>query len=381
MRVCIVGIGYTPFRPTSSDVSFREMIYRAAVMAYQDAKIEPKDVSTFISVSEDFTEGTSIFDEYVPDQLGATLKPVHTIAGCGLTAVCSAFLQIQTGMFKIAVVEGHSKASNILNKHIVDSFALDPIYIRPLRVNPISIAALEMNAYLNKTGLTEVHTSLIVEKNKKQGIKNALAPYGENIDRDAVLNSEYISYPIKEKDVSLYSDGAIVVVLADESTAKSLTSEPVYIRGVGWAQDTPNIEMRDLSKAVYSEIAAQKAYRMAGIKNPKKEIDFAEIDDTYSFKEIQHIQSVGLAQPYEIGPMIEGGYFCFSSELPVNPSGGALSCGNLYDANGLRLVVESVLQLRGRAGERQIKNAQTALLCSWRGIPTASGAVVVLSNY
>lgn len=97
-RVAIVWAGYTPFRTASPDVSYREMIFEVATMAYSDAGITPGGVDTFISLSEDYLEGTAIADGYVPDQLGAVLKPVHTIA--------SIAMQLETEQFYIAVVEG-----------------------------------------------------------------------------------------------------------------------------------------------------------------------------------------------------------------------------------------------------------------------------------
>ena len=66
-RVAIVGVGYTPFRAVSPDVSYREMIFEAATRAYADAGIRPADADTFVSLSEDYLEGTAIADEYVPD--------------------------------------------------------------------------------------------------------------------------------------------------------------------------------------------------------------------------------------------------------------------------------------------------------------------------
>ena len=92
-RIAIIGVGYTPMRPISPDLSFREMIFEAAQKAYEDAGILPKEVDTFVAISEDFLEGTAIFDEYVPDQLGAVLKPVHTISSDGISGLASLFLQ------------------------------------------------------------------------------------------------------------------------------------------------------------------------------------------------------------------------------------------------------------------------------------------------
>ena len=124
-RIAIVGAGYTAFRPVSPEVSFREMIFEAATKAYADVGIAPPDVDTFVSVSEDYLEGTAIADEYVPDQLGAVLKPVQTIAADGITGLASAVLQLETGEFNFAVVEGRSKASNILYPAHIEAFALE----------------------------------------------------------------------------------------------------------------------------------------------------------------------------------------------------------------------------------------------------------------
>ena len=86
-RVAIVGVGYTPLRPISPEVSFRELVFEAAVKAYSHAGVEPRDISTFVSITEDYTEGTAIAEEYVPDQLGAVLKPVHTVTADGITGL------------------------------------------------------------------------------------------------------------------------------------------------------------------------------------------------------------------------------------------------------------------------------------------------------
>ena len=72
-RVAIVGVGYVPLRSITPEVSFRELIFEAAVKAYNDAGVEPRDIGTFVSITEDYNEGTAIADEYVPDQLGAVL--------------------------------------------------------------------------------------------------------------------------------------------------------------------------------------------------------------------------------------------------------------------------------------------------------------------
>ena len=379
-RVAIVGVGYTPMRSISPEVSYRELIFEAAVKAYADAGIEPQDAGTFVSVTEDYTEGTAIADEYVPDQLGAVLKPVHTVTSDGITGLASLVMQLETGELDIAVIEGHSKASNIVHPAHIDAFALDPIFARPLGFHPSYVAGLEMRAFLAETGNTELHAALVVGKNRRNALRNPLAAYPADLSPDDVLRSRPEAEPLKRGDIASYADGAIVMVLAREPAVSRTGGDPVFIRGIGWCQDTPNIEERDLHRAIYAEKAAHMAYRFADVSDPAAEIDFAEVDDRFSYKELQHLEALGLAGPGQSGRQLEEGTFSREGDLPVNVSGGHLGNGYAHDMSGLRSVLEVVLQLRGDAGERQLPDVKVGLAQSWRGIPTATGAVAVLSG-
>ena len=377
-RVAIVGVGYTALRSMTPEVSYRELIFEAAVKAYADAGIEPQDADTFVSVTEDYNEGTAIADEYAPDQLGAVLKPVHTVTADGITGIASLVMQLETEQLNIAVIEGHSKASNIAHPAHIEAFALDPIYARPLGFHPNYVAGLEMRAFLAESGNTEGQAALVVVKNRRNALRNPLAAYPAALSIEDVLGSAPAAEPLKQGDIASYADGAIVMVLARESMLSRTSGRPVFIDGIGWCQDTPNIEERELHRAVYAEKAARMAYRMAGISSPTTEIDFVEIDDRFSYKELQHLEALGLARPGESGRLLEEGMYAPGGDLPVNVSGGHLGNGYTHDMAGLRSVLEAVLQLRGTAGERQLPEARVGLAQSWRGIPTATGGVVVL---
>ena len=135
-RVAIVGVGCTGFRRITPGQSYKEMVYEAAMRAYNDAGVDPRrDVESFVTVAEDFHEGTSIFDEYTPDQIGGALKPVHTITGDGLHGIATAYMLIRTGQFDIVAVEGHSKASNIKTLSEINAYAQALFLIRPLKFN------------------------------------------------------------------------------------------------------------------------------------------------------------------------------------------------------------------------------------------------------
>ncbi|MEJ2261899.1 MAG: hypothetical protein P8X95_00535 [Anaerolineales bacterium] len=380
-RVAIVGIGWAGFNRVTPDLSYKELTYAAAIRAYSDAGVDPRrDIQSFVTVAEDFHEGTSIFDEYTPDQLGAVLKPMHTVTGDGLHGLATAYMLIRTGQFDIVAIEGHSKASNILTLSGVTAYAQDPVLNRPLRINTHFVAGLEMNRYMHETGTTDEQCAALVVKNRRNGLKNPSAPYGADLTLEEVLASPPLSWPLSRLQAARHADGAIVMVLASEAAARQLTEKPIWILGAGWCNDSPALENREWAQAIYARQAARMAYRQAGFSNPRQMIDFAEVDDTYAYKETQALEALGFFRPGEAGLATEDGVTAFDGELPVNVSGGSLAMGHLLDATGLSRALEVVLQLRDEAGLRQLEDVEIGLAQSWRGVPTASGAVVVMSN-
>ena len=379
--VAIVGVGYTPFRPITPDVSFREMIFEAATRAYEDAGVRPQqDIDCFVTCQDDFEHGRSIWNMQTPDNVGAVLKPIHTICGEGMYGLIDAYMQIKTGLRNIVAVETHSKASNMITRNYLVAHALDPVYNKPLAYNPYFIAGMEMNRYLSERGTTKEQAALVVVKNKTNALFNPLAAYGEKVTIEDVLSAEVMFYPLSRLDMSCSADGGIVMVLASEERAKALTDRPIWISGVGWCSEAPSLETREWGEAVYAKLAGEMAYKVAGIKHPQKEIDFAEVDDTFSYKELQHLEALKLCRRGEAGSLVELGATQRGGAFPVNVSGGSLGVGHLVEATGLQRVLEVVLQLRGEAGRRQLSNVKVGLAQSWRGIPYASGAVMIFSK-
>ncbi|MBX5321782.1 MAG: thiolase domain-containing protein [Candidatus Bathyarchaeota archaeon] len=381
-EVAIVGVGCVGFRPITLELSYKELMFEAAVKAYEDAGgIDPrKDVDVFVTCAEDYLEGFSIFDEFVPDQLGAALRHLFTVSGDGMLGLATAYMLIKTGHFDTVVVEAHSKASDILTYMDIVNFGLDPIFNRPLGGHPYYIAGLEMNRYLHDTCTTEEQCAQVVVKNKKNAIANPYAAYGADVTLDQVLCSKTLFHPLKKLEISTPADGCIVMVLASEKVAEKLTDKPVWVKGVGWCTETPSLETRDWTRAIYTRLAAEMAYKTAGIANPWRDIDFAEIHDMFAYKELQHMEALKLCDYGEAGKLTEEGLTALEGEFPVNASGGLLGMGFGLEASGLQKVLEVVLQLRGEAGSRQIEDVEAGLAHTWRGIPTATGAVAVLSN-
>ncbi|MEM3638916.1 MAG: thiolase domain-containing protein, partial [Candidatus Micrarchaeaceae archaeon] len=381
-EVAIVGVGCVGFRPVTPELSYKELMFEAAVKAYEDAGgINPReDIDVFVTCAEDYLEGFSIFDEFVPDQLGAALRHLFTVSGDGMLGLATAYMLIKTGYFDTVVVEAHSKASDILTYMDIVQFGLDPIFNRPLGGHPYYIAGLEMNRYLHDTGTTEEQCAQVVVKNKRNAILNPYAAYGADITLNQVVHSEKLFHPLKKLEISTPADGCIVMVLASEKVAEKLTDKPVWVKGVGWCTETPSLETRDWTRAVYTRLAAEMAYKEAKIANPWRDIDFAEIHDLFAYKELQHMEALKLCDYGMAGKLTEEGLTALDGEFPVNPSGGLLGMGYGLEASGLQKVLEVVLQLRGEAGARQVEDAEVGLAHTWRGIPTATGAVAILSN-
>jgi acetyl-CoA C-acetyltransferase len=219
-----------------------------------------------------------------------------------------------------------------------------------------------------------------VVKNKRNAMFNPLAGHGCDLTLDYVLDAPMVSSPLSEMDISPFSDGAVVMVLATAERAKSLSKKPIWVRGIAWNSDTPGLETRDWGKAVYAQLAADRAYRMAEIRSPRGEIDFAEINDEFSYKELQHLEALRLCAPGEAGTLTMDGITEISGDLPVNPSGGCLGVGVLLECTGGQKVLDVVLQLRGEAGHNQLPDVTTGVAMNWRGLPTTTGAVAILNN-
>jgi len=379
MRVGIIGIGMTAFRPSTPEYSWKELMFEAASRAYADAGVDPRtDVDSFVTCAEDYYEGFGIFDEFVPDQLGAVLRPTCTIPGDGLQGLANAFMQIQTGLVQVAVVEAHSKASDVLTLDGVVEHALDPIWNKPIEMHPFVVAGLEADAYLRASRTSLKALAAVVSKNRRNGLRNPLAAYGADVEEDQVARSEERFAPLRSLDIARPADVCVVLVVASERAARKFHANPVWIRGVGWASDSPTLETRDWAGATYARLAAEMAYRHAKVRRAATEIDFAEVDDRFSYKEPQHLEAIGLARKGEAGKRVLKGEYGPDGRLPVNVSGGSLGCGNVFEATGLHRAAEVALQLRGDAGSRQLDGVKLGVAQAWRFVPSATGAVAVL---
>jgi acetyl-CoA C-acetyltransferase len=370
--VGIIGVGAAGFGPRASEMSARELMFEAAARAYGDAGVDPRsDVDSFITTSEDLWEGWSITDEMVPDQLGGAGRPVCTIPSDGITALGNGVMQIQSGIASVVAVEGHSKGSDIVDKEAVERFAQEPTLVRPLGMSSDTMAALEMEAFFRSSGLGLDECDLVVGESEKRARLNPLArvrPTGGA----RRTGSQVLSSPLRALDKAQCSDAAIVIVLASMRWAREKKRKAIGIEGIAWRSSLPWYDGGGAKNAEYVSDSFARAAKQAGLAQRLEDYGLIELDDTYSFKLLQHLAS--------LGPARADAHKAIGGRRPaVNPSGGALAVGDLKEASALYRAYEAVLQLRGDAGRRQVAGAKRALVQSWRGVPTATGGVMILS--
>lgn len=370
-RVGIIGVGYEGFRPAITDLSTRELMFQAASKAYIDAGLDPrKDVGSFICCTEDLWEGWSIADEMVPDQIGGARRPVCTVPGDGVTGIGHAMMHIRAGVADVVAVEAHSKVADVLDKQAVENLALDPPYLRVPGASADILAGLEMSAFMKQASVSRSELSGLVAAEKSRAIANPRASYGSNLSVSEISGAEPVSLPLRRFDKAEYAEAGVVVVLASDRWIKRHRNDAVFVDGVAWRSTTPWYEGGSATVARYAKDAFAGALKQARLNGPAS-IDFFEVDDTYAFKLMQHLLSIG---------MTKAGALRLAMASRVNPSGGSIGVGHLIEATGLHRVLECVLQLRGEAGRNQVRKASRGAVVSWRGNPTATGAAAVLSR-
>ncbi|MGB2885329.1 MAG: thiolase family protein [Dehalococcoidia bacterium] len=377
-RVGIVAVGQTKYHPDRSDVNEEELAYEAIKQVLETTGLTLSDIDSAVTCSQDFWDGRTISSMNIQHVVGAHLGHEDKVAEDGLNAVYVGMSQVLSGHQDIILVVAHTKESQA-DKSLVENAAFDPALMRQLGLDFLSAAAMQAKRYMYKYGITPQQCAKVAVKNRGNAKNNPFAQEPLDITVEDVLSSKMLSSPIKRLDTKPISDGACAMILAPEAKAKKLTKKPVWILGASNCYETHYLGDRDLADCDALMKAAKKAYSMAGIKNPLKEVNVAEISEEYTYQELLWLEGLGFCGPGEGGKLVDRGVTRMGGKLPVNPSGGVLS-GNPVGVAGMARVAEAVLQLRGEAGDRQVKGAQIALAHGVTGICGQHQGVMILGN-
>ncbi len=375
-RAAIIGVGMTKIEKNKVRETFADMVWEAVNAALDDAGMTIGDIDNVVTTSSDFWDGRTISCMAVGDASGAADKNISCVEGDGTYGAFYGMTRCLSGPYKTTLVTGHSKGSQSVSSLITNA-AFDPIYERSFGMDMVSACAMQARSYMHRTGVTPEQAALVSVKNHGNAMKNPLAQLPMKITVDDVLKSEMIADPLRQLDCSPISDGCCAVIIAHESAVKKSKRMPVWIKGVSICADSFFFGDRDLSRAKALTEAAGRAFGMAGIKDPKKEIDVVELYDAFTYQELMWLEEMGLADG--AAKLLEKGEFDIDGRMPVNPSGGLLS-GHPVIAAGLYRISEIVKQIRGEAGAHQVKKAGTGLAHGVNGLCGQSHCVWVLDK-
>jgi len=379
-RVAIIGVAQTKYEGKSSD-ALSDIIFDVSSRAIEDAGLNIKDIGSITLAAHDMVDGRAITSMLTAAPAGAHLKDEIRLAEDGSFAVALACLRVLSGEFTNSLVVGWSKCSECTGDtmNTIANLCYDPFFYRPSGLNDVISYAIQAQQYMVKYDITCEQAAEVVLKNRANAQNNELAHLKSAVTVRDILESQPVSTPLKKLDLPPWSDGACAMVISNASTAKKTKKKCAWVKGFGWSNDTYFSGEKDLSKLGSLYDAAARAYKMAAVTNPAKEIDVAEIHDITSFHELMEYEALGFCPEGMGGKYILSGATSMEGTIPVNPSGGCLST-NPYTAVGMIRVAEAALQVMGRAGEHQVPGAKTALAHGISGLSAQNNCVFILNK-
>ncbi len=381
MTACIVGLAHTPFGKLDTE-SVESLVTRVARDALTDAGIAAADVDEI--VLGHFNGG------FTPQQFTAALvlqadpafrfKPatrVENACATGSAAVHQGLKSIAARSARIVLVVGVEQMTKTPGAE-VGNILLGASYLPEDAGTPAGFAGVFgkiADAYFQRYGDQSDALARIAAKNHKNGVANPYAQirkdFGYDFCRTESEKNPRVAGPLKRTDCSLVSDGAAAIVLADVETAMQLGKKAIAFRATAHAQDFLPMSKRDILQFEGCTEAWQRALKQAGIA--LDDLSFVETHDCFTVAELIEYEAMGLAKPGHGADVIAEGITEKTGKLPVNPSGGLKSKGHPIGATGVSMHAITAMQLRGEAGDMQVKDARLG------GIFNMGGAAV--ANY
>lgn len=256
--------------------------------------------------------------------------------------------------------------------------ALDPQpFEHPYKpFNPVSSYALAASRHMHEYGTTRQQLAEVAVAARKWAQRNPEAFMREPLTIDDVLSSKPISDPLTLRDCCLVTDGAGAFVVSRAEQARDLHARPIYVLGTGHAHWHRQIScMPDLTVTPALQ-SGRLAFEEAGLT--PGDIDVVELYDAFTINPILFLEDLGFCAKGEGGAFVSGGRIAPEGDFPMNTNGGGLSFGHpgMYS---IFLVIEAVAQLRGECGDRQVNQAEVALVHGNGGV-LSSQATAILSH-
>ena len=375
-ELVVVGIGIHPFGRTDGASGLDQAAY-ATRQALRDAGVDWKDIGFAVGGTMD--GGTP---DTVVSQLGLTGLPfINVLNGCatGGAALTVADAMVRSG-HELGVVVGFDKHPRGAFSIDTESLGLGQWYGETGLALTTQFFALKAQRYLHDHGISTDALAKVAAKAYRNGALNPNAWRRQPLSEEQIASSPMLSDPLTQYMFCSPGEGAVALVVCSRERARSLDAVPVAVTSVALrSRQFGSFEVlapwlavdRAESPTVQ---AAAAAFELAGIG--PEDVDVAQLQDTEAAAEIAHLAETGLCKHGEQEHLVNSGALEIGGALPVNTDGGCLANGEPIGASGLRQVHESVLQLRGTAGARQVDGARIAFTHVY-GAPGVSACAVL----
>ncbi|GAI14066.1 unnamed protein product, partial [marine sediment metagenome] len=213
------------------------------------------------------------------------------------------------------------------------------------------------------------------------GTLNPKAHLRREVTIEQIMNAPIIAWPLGLFDCCGVSDGSAAAIVTTPDIAKSLRSDPVYIKALQIGASSGEELMYTDWDYAHVETTCRvgaRAYEEAGIRNPREEISMMETHDCFSITELTEYEDLQISPRGRAWEDVEAGFFDLDGKIPNQPDGGLKCFGHPIAASGLRMLYEMYKQLQGKAGSRQIKNPTLGLTHNMGGSPPWNEVSVVI---
>jgi len=360
-RCAVVGVGQTHHAAARRDVALGGLVREAAGRALLDAELEWNEIDAVVlGKGPDIMEGLMSPELYLADALGAVGKPIlraYTSGNAGGAAASTGVSLISAGTFSRVLVVAFEKQSEA-------SAAGSTLQHLPFEARwqggTGSLFGAICREYIHRSGAPAHIGDVAALKDRNNAVRNPFAQVRrEDVTLETIAASRMLWDPIRLLHSSPSSDGACSVVLADERTAERY-DRPAWVHGCAVRTEPPVAPQHDNVDPRAGRDCANAVYRQAGITDPLRDFDVAELFVPYSWIEPMLLENLGFAASTTGWRFIDEGRTTVDGDLPVNPSGGLLGA-NPIGASGLIRFAEAAMQVRGRAGTHQLDGVRLAL--------------------
>jgi acetyl-CoA acetyltransferase len=377
-KVGIIGIGIHKFGRTDG-MSGRDQGVAAVRAALADTGLDWADMQFAFGGSA--SAGSA---DVMVNDLGLTGLPFINVSnGCatGGSALSAGKAAIASGEFDLGLVVGFDKHDRGSFNPLPEDWGLPKWYGDTGLMLTTQFFAMKIQRYMAQFGISKRTLGMVAEKSFRNGALAEHAWRRSPVDLDTILNAPMVNDPLTKFMFCSPAEGGVALILASEKKIRELGIKPVYLKAAkiktrpegSFEVFAPSIDIKRGGSP--TELASAAAFEAAGIG--PEDIDIAQLQDTETGAEIMHLAENGFCKDGDQEQWLAEGRTEISGSLPVNTDGGCIACGEPIGASGLRQIYENVVQLRGKAGARQVSGNPRTAYTHVYGAPGLSAVTIL----